>query len=641
MSFFITWLGTRQQIDKLKDIHRDFNKVADDVKAIEKAYHEKLKLVNAFTKDWEKGKLKLLTREIERIKILCVHASKSGEHARQYELEAVKLVRLRITDMSRVSGIAMDNALFDEIKQFEGDLALIAAAISEQLVFFDNYGSKITLVRQHIDTLIHSIGMEGKALFTLHFVNPDHSKGLSLLEKLIENVPHTIQNHESWNCAQLTGGDNQESLIAQACECVLTTAGLHNARALFVPKVYAVYGNVSNYRFLAKRYSFGIDRIFALGCARAGEKTQNIRWVLQAVDDFLETLSGGTIYSTPYTDFLIIIGTLKRLEPNNIDHYTLKARLCLEHPGLRQNEFINSAIQDLALAFEKCVNRSGEENIAILKLKSRMRALKLRGHEQPTPEEKEWRRLGNLFSADDAYPIVRKILDNLDQVENRKTLAEAFQKAGYKDIDESDFVGARISKLSREQLERSYGIRVYPITIGVPKEKWEILKGRRLEGVYTKLGVADWSGGINISGKKFPYPFNHLGGLRILMQAINDPHEDFHGSFELYEYSDDPLVNELFAYRANVEHGQRTWESVGKILKEKYIPYYYPNSDTARTAQLASEIDAAIQTIQLMQDLWPKIKVTRVLLKCKTLREIIAYKPELISEYQRVRTQKF
>jgi vacuolar-type H+-ATPase subunit H len=141
--------------------------------------------------------------------------------------------------------------------------------------------------------------------------------------------------------------------------------------------------------------------------------------------------------------------------------------------------------------------------------------------------------------------------------------------------------GADIEIEERGKLSQGRGIRVYPITILVPNEKWDKLCNLCDKG--------------KVGGFSLIYNVINLNFVKHEYKNTSAPlHELMHSSFGAYRYRfGEPnsisynLLNELNSYRVNVEHKEMSWStgypSVESTLIEWYLPrelkFYYKEND--------------------------------------------------------------
>jgi DNA-directed RNA polymerase subunit RPC12/RpoP/predicted transcriptional regulator len=231
---------------------------------------------------------------------------------------------------------------------------------------------------------------------------------------------------------------------------------------------------------------------------------------------------------------------------------------------------------------------------------------------------------GKLREAEKAYKDAVKILSDLDKKENRQALADAFNEIlhGYGGfIKESDFEGARLKKEGKVELTKRFGIRVYPLTIIIPREKWKHWdeKSGKYPGLASKL-LSEGSSGSSFPGHLFRYPFNKVGGLRIGVesgQSISE-HEDLHGSYDLYvgvSSVTEAILTELFAYRINVERGENSWNDVKDALKEREN---FPNVPREL-------IDRVCDTMKYLHENYDDSVISRVIIKSRSLEDFIEW----------------
>ncbi|MFH1849023.1 MAG: hypothetical protein ABH879_02445 [archaeon] len=307
--------------------------------------------------------------------------------------------------------------------------------------------------------------------------------------------------------------------------------------------------------------------------------------------------------------------------------YTLKARLIINNLEWIPADFMESALADMETARDAYPNHRSE----LLKFEAQMRARFLQNTSfkgEITPDDRRWKRVGNLLSADDAISEVISVISDFSVKRNRERFAWVFRKAGYREIVGDDFLGAIWQGAIPEYREhvRRLGLKIYPITVLIAKDKWRELRGKRISGVLSKLDLDDWVAGVNLHSWRFPYPFNRVGGVRLLSydgpwKKILDVHEDVHGSFALYSYSDDPVVNEMLSFSYDVDSGERMWWCVADSLINHYIEHYKRLYSQEQIAKLPSDIQCACDAMNQIKRADRRM-LSRALMRCQNLGEV-------------------
>jgi len=119
--------------------------------------------------------------------------------------------------------------------------------------------------------------------------------------------------------------------------------------------------------------------------------------------------------------------------------------------------------------------------------------------------------------------------------------------------------------------------------IRINRKKCRVVKGA---GLVTRLGMHPSGTGINFYPTTFEHPFDKVS-LRLLAEVPGKRislHEDLHGAYLMHKYltgkwhpqrplsPDQDLIDEINAFRDDVNTGGVTWEEIKDKFKEHYVP---------------------------------------------------------------------
>jgi hypothetical protein len=233
---------------------------------------------------------------------------------------------------------------------------------------------------------------------------------------------------------------------------------------------------------------------------------------------------------------------------------------------------------------------------------------------------------GRLKRAEAAYPKIAEILGNIKG--NRKKIVGWLRSAGC-NMDESNLKGARARFPNRELLMKGFGIRIFPTTIYIRRDRWRPERfyewaARNVEGV--SVNVSDpFLGSIPINIMVMPRKPTKAHSL----------HEDLHGAFRVYrgkEHSiEGDILNEIFAYRAEVMAGEFTWDQVKQILMGKdYLSRYLKDMEGMEYIQNETyykrKIDEACDKMKQLDKHQSQQEITHIILRCRGLDDLINWR---------------
>ncbi len=624
MSIFSDWFGHTPNLEPFKGISMDITDSIKNLKSIVDNYHQKVALLSYFVKNWDKGDLDKLIDLMRKLKKICKFDVSYENGEEKYILRAISKIN-KIIDRNKTSHKLAQSTL-DDLKSFKTQLHPLSKILLAQFDFFEKYDDKLMLENKNIDQLSKLVKQEGILLFDIKISDEwlpiDYLRHIRLrVNSEISNSENLFMDNIGPEDASVAKGlifQEKNARVAYSLFLQYSRKKILNLRTLNNKDIAFKLYNEVYFKTLLQIIK---DELILKQISR--EKL--IGWLNFIITTCMDIeLNGENAQNILFESSNLLI----KLDSQNYNNFISKAKFILNTNQVVTN--YDDAIKDLEYARQLFP----QNNVELLKLKSRLMARKVNHNElysnvEPTEKEKNWRKIGNINSAEAAYSKILNLLSNLDLKHNREILADAFRTAGYEKIIEADFQGAKLTKLDRKELEKIYGVKIYPITLVVSTDKWQFLKGKNLDGMYKKLNLEGWIGGVNISSKKFAYPFNQLGGIRILSESHYDPHEDLHGTFDIYQLSTHPIINEIFAYRTNVRDGTRTWRGVSSTLIDRYVSYFYPKINNKERKQLKKEIKQACKLMFLMQSLWDEKKISSILLKCNNLEDLLKYKDDL------------
>jgi hypothetical protein len=242
-----------------------------------------------------------------------------------------------------------------------------------------------------------------------------------------------------------------------------------------------------------------------------------------------------------------------------------------------------------------------------------------------------------LLGAETAYPAVREVLSGLNKPGSPECMQAKQRIAGMLDaimggkgtISADDLDGATFFDADRNDLERRYGVPLFPSTVRIPGPKWhdyyvedtaseQFIEGftkeqalgadvirllgvstkgevhkaihdetavfdaevegqmksirlRKGAGLVLKLQEPESAGGVSFPADKFlqiQEPFRSLGGFGLMTEESLTHHEDGHRYYRLAGKGS-LLCDELFAYRLDVLDGRITKNQAVGFMKDK------------------------------------------------------------------------
>ncbi len=631
MGLFQKWFGPKSKIDQFKGISSDLSNAIKELKKIVADYEEKVRLITAVLELGFKEGHKSLTKQIQALKNYTILDKEAEKNEEIYILKVVETIKTIIQDEELQEELDLEKNILKKLDELRIDLQRLNENISLQITFFEKHPD-LELSEAEIKELANSIKQEGIILFGRSLI-----KGKSFEETQLQDLGDLVfkkikEIDKTFLIKNVVG---KESLLKKNARLFLIKyPEPKKAMRMFIRYCNKNVARSSNLLGFHRDLKGSYYVVFIKVLIERGKQQKNKIYLESAIDLIVLVLK--KYPSTFLNQQLIEVSDLLiKLDPQNIKNYTRKFDLLFKLQFFELQLYINviklreKALKDIEYARQVFPDK----NVELLKLKAKLiksgagaERVSVFGKKPISHKFKgKWQSLSNIFTADDAYEEAREILGNLDKKENREKLAIALRKVGYPRVVARDFSGAKLTKLDRKTLQDTYGIRVYPITIIVKKVLWRGPSGLWI-GLGSKFDLEDWVGGVNISSSSLPTPFNKLGGLRFLSRDFYDPHEDFHGSFHIYNLSTHPIVNELLAYSSNVVEGLRPWKSVKNTLLKYYIKHYYPEIKPKEEAKLREEIVEACDTVDLMQKVWGLKKTARTLLRCENLKEVIKFK---------------
>ncbi|RLI90832.1 MAG: hypothetical protein DRO89_05125, partial [Candidatus Altiarchaeales archaeon] len=267
-------------------------------------------------------------------------------------------------------------------------------------------------------------------------------------------------------------------------------------------------------------------------------------------------------------------------------------------------------------------------------------------------------------------------------------LNELTRKIGTSEITQEMLEGARYLKEQKRKVKEKYGADVLIGTVLIPLDKWSeyygvtkdgekvyigmtkeeleekfremwkcsleegIKRGRMIRinrkkcrvvkgaGLVTRLGKPPSFYGINFHPTKFKHPFDKVS-LRLLAELPGRRiilHEDLHGAYLMHKYLtgkwrprkrllslDQYLIDEINAYRDDVNTRRVTWEKIKDGFENHYVPevsrkYNLSGIETEKLLELSKK---AIDIVAELQKRVPESKITEILFNNDTLEDVI------------------
>ncbi|MFH1849020.1 MAG: hypothetical protein ABH879_02430 [archaeon] len=619
---------------------------------------EKLELISEMGRDWDRAKIDRLRSYTERLKRFAKEDKTAQTEEDRHVLYMVHIIEHYLGNTGIHEIIEAEQCSLDKLTQMRTLMGRISNLIARQLAFFERNRDYV-LVTKNRDELTELVVKEATLLGSpqdtglgegyktlidnarLRFFS--EAQLLRQLVKGLETLGHEL---EAFN--DVSGDQGEKDAIKAAM------VFLSRERPAIAFRDFARYLEGSLYNRGEVQAGYKI-RVFAIACDEYALKTRDVTCLEFAITQMVSLIKRLTrasanqfskyhsMYQVKYHKDLDMFYAQESELPKltellfrfcddyasirpAYESYTRKAAIVIDHLIWISPEIFESAWRGIIEARE----RYPQYRRALVKLEARMRAVYMQnlGYKGETgPYDKRWRMVGNLLSADQAMSDAIEIVSGLDQLRYRRTLATAFHKGGNESIVAADFEGARWQGDVPGYLAylRTAGVKTYPLTILVESEKWVILKGKGAGGMYSKLNLPDWGGGCNIPTKAFPYPFNRVGGIRLLSYKGDwkkiDPHEDIHASTDLHGFSEEIMANEITSYSFNVDLSERTWQSVYLTLNTRYMEKHYKDRPDAEKNELSSKIKAACHAMDLIKTADRK-KLTRALMRCRNLDSV-------------------
>lgn len=295
-----------------------------------------------------------------------------------------------------------------------------------------------------------------------------------------------------------------------------------------------------------------------------------------------------------------------------------------------------------------------------------------------TPEQLEGLRLiKEIKITEKAFKDAYKLLGTLDQDSKegkdvRNSIEAEIWHIYHYPLPPDIMGGAELVKHKEAELREEYGATFFPLTISIPTEKWSDCyivtpQGNKVNAYmrmrekgmidpddnpknaleegdtlfYNGLRLAGRLGSVRASGIYLPkdalrdYPWNHTGIAFYTHDALEKygakHHEELHRMYSVHnpfqsETPERKLLDEINAYRENVNYGGSSWymdgevnssSIFGKLTSEGYASI---NTEVERPRILA-----ACKTAEYLSKHLPQSAITHILLNCENLDQFLSW----------------
>ncbi len=266
-----------------------------------------------------------------------------------------------------------------------------------------------------------------------------------------------------------------------------------------------------------------------------------------------------------------------------------------------------------------------------------------------------------LQKAHEAFERLIPFLLHIDEIVNKQVLVEglnvikdlkgdlAFVVADLKDayVVPSVIRGDERRKQwlvqRRHELESRYGLGVFPVTIILPHYSKKITKRS-----FAKKVMGENTVGINIIPEacsqmpRIGPLFAAVGGLRFYDEEEATAHEDLHGQFALRKkiwHDFHALLDEMNAFRDNVEKKEKTYQEVLDSLQTFYLERYYAEEKKKWTAEVEMRIKYEIQVCWYVMNVlgvhFPQGKVSEILHETSGFSDLRTWATLSLDEFEK------